>query len=749
MLPIIQKIQKKTSDPLHCLLIVKNSDAKLPILFAGIADFRVVHFRVRCYNNQKEKDNGCVLRLKYGTWTVSTYEPEAAAALCRAGLSPITAAVLCSRGYTAPQEALRFLAADCALSDPFCLVDMERAVRRVERAIRKREHICVFGDYDVDGITATCLLTEFLRAQGAQVTSYIPARLEEGYGLNELALRTLFSQGVKLIVTVDCGITANAEAQLCKELGIDLVITDHHECKDSLPEACAVVDPHRRDQPAGAPELAGVGVAFKLACAIGGNAGTLLDRYSDLLCLGTVADVMPLTGENRTMVALGLRAISNPRRVGLAALMAECAISGQAVTAGTIGYTLAPRINAAGRMGMVDIATELFLTRDAMRAVQLASELCRLNRKRQEIESEIYREAVAMLPAGGTPAAIVLASENWHQGVVGIVASRLSEEYSCPAFLICLDGGKGKASSRSYGGFNLFAALEQLSDLLDSYGGHELAAGFTIREENIPAFRREITRMAAEFSDSDACSAALVCDCEIPPELLTIQNVDMLDELEPCGSGCPRPTLLLRALRVAELAEVGGGKHLRLQLAGRKRSWNAIFFSTTAQRAAVGQGDVVDIAFTPQVNEFRGLRSVQLNLVDIRPDEAARLSHEHDRALYRRYLAGQLLTGSEAGDLLPARQEFVALWRYLSANCTDGCLSEELGCLSRKVSRFASIECSAGRTRICLDVFSEQGLITLEQRPKHILIRLNPVRRKVDLESSPILIRLRQQKENG
>ena len=689
------------------------------------------------------------IRLKYGTWTVSTYEPEAAAALCRAGLSPITAAVLCSRGISSPQEALRFLAADCALCDPFSLLDMERAARRVELAIRRKEHICVFGDYDVDGITATCLLTEFLRSRGAQVTSYIPARLEEGYGLNELALRSLQEQGVKLIVTVDCGITANAEAQLCRELGMELVITDHHECKSSLPEACAVVDPHRHDQPAGVPELAGVGVAFKLACAIGGNQEELLKEYADLLCLGTVADVMPLTGENRTVVALGLKAIANSKRVGLAALMAECAISGSSVTAGTIGYTLAPRINAAGRMGMVQIATELFLTRDAMRAVELASELCRLNRKRQEIESEIYREAVSMLPVGGTPGAIVLASENWHQGVVGIVASRLAEEYSCPTFLICLDGDRGKASSRSYGGFNLFSALEQLSGLLDSYGGHELAAGFTIQKDRIDEFRTQITRLAEEFARSDACSAALACDCEIPPELLTIQNVDALDELEPCGSGCPRPTLFLRGLRVTELAEVGGGRHLRLQLSGGRYCWSAIFFSTNAQRAAVGQGDFVDIAFTPQVNEFRGLRSVQLNLIDIRPEESSRLSHEHDRAIYSRYLAGQLLSCQEAARLLPERKEFVALWRYLSANCRDEGLSEEVGCLSRKVSRFAAMECSAGRIRVCLDVFSEQGLITLEQKPKHILIRLNPIRRKVDLESSAILIRLRQQRDEN
>ena len=666
--------------------------------------------------------------------------------MAEAGFSPLTAAVMCSRGYTDLQAARDFLAANEPLSDPFALLDMEKAARRVRRAIERREAVCVFGDYDVDGITATCLLTDFLQKQGARVTSYIPARLEEGYGLNELALRSLKAQGVQLIVTVDCGITANDEATLCRALGMELVITDHHECKAELPEAIAVVDPHRPDQPQPAAELAGVGVAFKLACAIGGDAGALLQEYCDFLCLGTVADVMPLTGENRTMVAAGLRALENPKRVGVAALMAECAIGRGKITAGTIGYTLAPRINAAGRMGQVGIATDLFLTKDASRAVELASELCRLNRKRQEIEADIYREAVAMLPAGGRPEAIVLASENWHQGVVGIVASRLAEEYSCPAFLICLDGDKGKASSRSHGGFNLFASLKTLSPLLESYGGHELAAGFTIRRENIDRFREEIGKLAHTFRQSEECQADLKIDCEVPPQLLTLANVEALDELEPCGAGCPRPLLLLRGLSIADLTEVGGGKHLRLRLTSGRCSWGAIFFSTTARLAAISLGDVVDIAFTPQINEYRGLRTVQLNLVDIRPDEAARSVQDAARVLYGRHLAGEALTAEEAGALLPERQDFVAVWRYLTSNAEGGCLQEEVGCLSRKIARFAAIPCCPGKTWVCLEVFAEQGLLALEQRPKSLRIRLTSEGKKVDLTQSAILIHLKKQK---
>ena len=308
------------------------------------------------------------------------------------------------------------------------------------------------------------------------------------------------------------------------------------------------------------------------------------------------------------------------------------------------------------------------------------------------------------------------------------------------------DGDKGKASSRSYGGFNLFRSLEQLSGLLESYGGHELAAGFTIRRACIEPFREKMLQLCSSFRQSDACSTALAIDCEIPPELLTIENIQALDELEPCGAGCPRPILCMRGLQVTELTEVGGGKHLRLRLSKGPFTWGAIFFSTNAQRAAVAQGDVVDIAFTPQINEYRSMRSVQLNLVDIRPDKAFREAQGHDRAVYRKHLSGGELSCDEADSLLPARQDFVAVWRYLAAFSQDGTLCEELGCLSRKISRCAKLPLSAGKTRICLDVLAEQGLVQLEQRPKALLIRLCADGRKVDLEKSPILIHLKKQK---
>ena len=548
--------------------------------------------------------------MKYGIWNISQFDKRERDGLCRAGYAPLTARVLCSRGYGTPEAARQFLSALEPMSDPLLMQDMQKAVDRVRLALRRGEHIAVFGDYDVDGITATCLLTEFLRSQGGTVTSYIPGRIEEGYGLNEQAIIGLKEQGVSLIVTVDCGITASQEAIFCREQGVDLIITDHHECKDELPCAVAVVDPHRKGDGYPHRNLAGVGVAFKLASAICGSQEAILEQFSDLLCLGTVADVMPLTGENRKFVVRGLKALSETPRPGIVALMAECGCDSRQVTASTIGYTLAPRINAAGRMGQVEYATELFLTRDPAKARDLARSLCTLNRQRQDVEAEIYREAVGMLAGQSSPSAIVLAGEEWHQGVVGIVASRLAEEYGCPTFLICLDGERGKASSRSYGGFNLFSSLESLSHLLESYGGHELAAGFTIGRNEISPFREAVKKLAEEFVASGQQKAALEIDCAVEPKLLNEENVTALDQLEPCGAGCPKPVFFMDGLNVDLLSEVGGGKHLRLRLSRDGMSFGAIFFSTTALRCGIAQGDQVEIAFTPQINEYRGIRSV-------------------------------------------------------------------------------------------------------------------------------------------
>ena len=665
-------------------------------------------------------------------------------ALVGCGYAPLTAMVLASRGLSTPQDAARYLDCNVDLIDPFCMTDMDLAAGRVGLAMYRGEKIAVFGDYDVDGITATCLLTDFLRRHGADVVSYIPGRLEEGYGLNPIALRQLCGEGVKLIVTVDCGITAVAEAELCRELGMDLVITDHHECKEVLPQAVAVVDPHRPDGGYPHKNLSGVGVAYKLAAALCGSQEEVLEEYADMVCLGTVADVMPLQGENRVFVARGLQSLRNTRRPGIAALMAESGCAPDHVSASSIGFMLAPRINAAGRMGQILLALDLFLTEDPEKARELAAALCDLNRQRQAVESDIYATAISMLPQGKAPEAIVLAEESWHQGVVGIVASRIAEEYSCPAFLICLDGEHGKASSRSYGGFNLFSALRSLSELLESYGGHELAAGFTITRSNIPEFRRQVCALAAAYYSDDTPRTSLDVDCAVQPELLTVSNIDSLAALEPCGNGCPKPVLAITGMTVDRISMVGNGRHMRLRLRRGRHMINAIYFSATPETVSICPGDVVDVAFNPQVNEHRGDRTVQMNVLDIRPSCTASCSP--DTGSYRALQRGQL-TPEIAAELLPSRATLAMVWRYLAA-AGSGQIQESPLCLCRKIVRWSNTPLSLGQLMTCLDIFRDVGLLEIQRMHKYITIRLTPGAGKADLNGSRTMQQLLQAKES-
>ena len=685
-----------------------------------------------------------VCSVKYGIWNVNEPEVNAVNTLVGSGYAPLAAMVLASRGIKTGTQAHGYLDCNVPLLDPFLMTDMDLAAGRVGLAMARGEKIAVFGDYDVDGITATCLLTSFLRSYGVDCVSYIPGRLEEGYGLNPIAIHQLHQEGVNLIITVDCGITAVAEAELCRELGIDLVITDHHECKDVLPHAAAVVDPHRPDSGYPHKNLSGVGVAFKLAAALSGDQEAVLRDYADMVCLGTVADVMPLQGENRTFVSRGLELLSCTTRPGIAALMAESGCDPKNVTASSIGFMLAPRINAAGRMGQIELALELFLTEDPVRAAAVAKALCELNRQRQTVESEIYAQAVSMLPAGQPPEAIVLADETWHQGVVGIVASRIAEEYACPAFLICLDGEYGKASSRSHGGFNLFASLTALSSLLESYGGHELAAGFTITRSNIPEFRRQICALAAGFYSDDAPRTTLDVDCAIPAELLTIHNIESLSALEPCGNSCPKPVLMMKNLTIDRITMVGNGRHMRLRLRSGRTGVNAIYFSANPESVSIQTGDMVDIAFTPQINEFRGERTVQMNVLDIRPSCSAECSP--DTSGYRCLIRNQL-TPEIAAQLLPERSMLAMVWRYLAALGTP-VIQESPICLCRKIVRWSGRPLSLGQLSTCLDIFRDVGLLEIQRLHKYVSIRLTPGAGKADLTESVTMQRLLRAKES-
>ena len=680
--------------------------------------------------------------MKYESWHLAPPCPEGQRALEAAGLPSLLAGVLAARGVVRADQAHRLLSPEGEpIPDPLLLKDMDRAVERVQQALDRDELICVYGDYDVDGITATALLTQFLTGRGGRVLPYIPCRLEEGYGLNAEAVQALAEQHVQLIITVDCGITAVEETALARQLGMDVVITDHHTCKEELPHARAVVDPHRPDCPYPFKGLAGVGVALMLALAVAGpeQAPATLQALCDLAAVGTIADVMPMTGENRCIVSLGLSYLNPARRLGLAALIRCAGLGEKPVTSVSVGYTLAPRLNASGRMGRAEAAVELLLTRDPARAEELAQALCELNRERQDIESDIFHQCVQHLSASPQHGVIVLAGSQWHQGVVGIVASRLAEKYGCPCFMICLDQGIGKGSCRSWGGVNLFELLTECACLLESFGGHALAAGFTVREENIPALARALRRAA--LNGPKTPQAALEVDLAVQPQELTVEAVESLDLLEPCGAGNPRPVLLLRGAQVHTMTQVGRGRHLKLRLEARGISLDAIWFSADGVEEGLCPGCRVDVVFSPQINDFRGRRDVQLQVSDLRvvPSRA-----QLERGVYEKYRRGDRLTVQEAQLLLPSREDFVGLWRWLKRQSSVGSVVEDTPVrIARAVSRSSRQREIPARTMLCLEVLEERGLIDLNRRTDRIQIRLCHVEQKVDLEASEILKKLR------
>ncbi len=683
--------------------------------------------------------------MRYETWNVARPCPEGCARLEQGGIPHLLAAVLSARGMTDREQVLRLLTpGEEPLLDPMLLRDMDRAVQRVLRALEKRETVAVYGDYDVDGISATCLLTDCLTRLGGRVLPYIPDRLEEGYGLNREAVLSLAQRKVTLIVTVDCGITASQEVELARELGIDVVITDHHECKESLPRAAAVVDPRRPDCPYPFKGLAGVGVALKLAMAIAGpdRAAQVFRDYADLAAVGTVADVMPMTGENRTIVQAGLSALAHPKRVGLKQLMEEAGLGDKPVTTVTIGYTLAPRINAAGRLGRAGLAAELLLTREPGRAAALAQELCALNRERQAIECDIFQECVQQLERRPQSGMILLSDQRWHQGVVGVVASRLTEEYSCPAFIICLDQGIGKGSCRSWGEINLFQLLSQCRDLLEEFGGHAMAAGFTVKEENVPALDRRLRQLVLEQQGEGKWSSALEIDAAVVPQELTVEAVEALDALEPCGEGNSRPVLVLTGAHVLTATQVGRGRHLKLRLEARGVTLEAIFFSVDGSELGLTPGCRVDVAFYPQINDFRGMRSVQLQVVDLRH---ALTRAQMEQSIYEKYRRGEVLTSREARSLLPTRTEFVCLWRYLERQCAGRLTMEDtVARITRGSARSGRQTERPDHVLVCLEVMEERGLISLERQADRLQITLRRLEHKVDLNASSILRRLRE-----
>mgnify|MGYP000059562731 FL=1 len=688
--------------------------------------------------------------MKFSKWHIAPAEEADIRRLGEAGYPQLVSQVLAARGISTAEEAAAFLERGRDLTcSPFLMKDMDRAVECISRAIRQGRRMAVFGDYDVDGITATVILVDYLKSRGVDVLHYIPRRIEDGYGLGQDAIRSLHEQGVELLITVDCGITGVEEVDFAASLGMDVVITDHHECKDTLPRAAAVVDPHRPDCTYPFPYLAGCGVALKLVLALGGESReeALFSRYCTLAAIGTIADVMPMSGENRIIVSRGLECITQSDFIGLHALLQEAGLMDKAITSVQVGFVLAPRINAAGRMGAADKAADLLLCQDPAEAARLARELCALNRERQAVEQTIYAQAVEQidhLPLQER-SALVLASDTWHQGVVGIVASRLSEKYACPSFMIHLNGTVGKGSCRSWGGFNLFAALERCSDLLLDFGGHELAAGFTIDVANIPAFRQRMNQLVREYQGGGAPEVCLEIDAALTcPSRVTLTEVEALGMLEPYGAGNNRPLFCLMGATLERLQSVGQNRHLKLRLSKGSSQFDGIFFSVSPDTCPVAAGSRVDAAFYLQINEFRGNRTVQLQMVDIRPSLTVSTREDECLHLLERCLRGDRLLPKEAVHLLPSRSQCVQLWRALEHTVPPEGLTACYLPLLRELSARLEGADPFLRTAFCLEVFRERGLLQCCRLGDSISLHLTSQGKKVALDRSEYLLRLHQ-----
>lgn len=674
----------------------------------------------------------------FDEWKIQGFDPVHAAGLERAGFTPLTARLLAARGFTEQKAATEFLRDGLdILSDPFLMADMDKAVARIRRAIETGERVAVYGDYDVDGLTSTCLITTYLRSRGLFCEAYIPERLTEGYGVNEEALRSFKEQGVTLIITVDCGVTACAQAQLARELGMDMVITDHHECSSELPIADAVVDPHRPDCPYPFKGLAGVGVAFKLVCALEGpdKLEQVMEEYGDLAAMGTIADIMPMVGENRAIVRRGIAALKKKGRIGLTALMAETGVERAKVNSINISFILVPKLNAAGRMGKVRLAFDLLMSRSAAEAEALAKELCMLNHERRSVENAVYEDALTMLSAG-VDGPIILASEDWHQGVSGIVASRLAEKFGVPAIVICNVDGNGRGSCRSAYGFNIFEALDDSSSLLETYGGHELAAGLTMDINNLPAFRERMQEFYKK-KEGEEHKLVLFVDYEVDSaSLLTIENIDALMSNEPWGGGNPPPTLCMRGVAVDSVTPIGGDRHLKMRVSRDFRTIDCVFFSKTVRELGLRPGMRADIAFEVSVNEFRGNRSVQLLLKDAR---SSRIPADESASLAARFLKCDPLTPPQRASILPDRSIFAAVWRAMVScqGAMAGSVREIVTDLSARVGA------SYGKVIICLNVFEELGLAEISRCKDNMSIYPDSTGKKVNLDDSEILRRLK------
>ncbi len=674
-------------------------------------------------------------------WTVAPLDKnEAQEIQTKYGLSGIIAMLLQIRNIKTKEEIEDFLYNDSYIASPFEIVDMDKACARVRSAIENEEFICVYGDYDADGVTSTALLYSYLDAVGANVMYYIPSRESEGYGMNIAAIDALSKKGVKLIVTVDNGVAAIDEIRHAKSLGIDTVVTDHHMPLGELPDACAVVDLHRADCTAGFKQLSGVGVAFKLIMALEGeycDTDSLLDNYADLLSVGTIGDIVDLRGENRVFVKRGLQSLMNTDRAGFYALINNAGLIGRNITAGNVSFTLVPRINAVGRLGLSGKSVELLLTEDEAEAERIAVAMGYDNTERQQIERDIVQKIDEEITRNSSlvmDSIIVIDGEGWHQGVVGIVASRIREAYGKPAIIITRDGESAKGSGRSIEGFALCDAVAACSDLLTHYGGHPMAVGLSLPSENIELFRKRIN----EYADSQNMPFdRLNIDCKLNPASISVDLVEELAAMQPFGAGNPVPVFGFYNMTLVNIIPLSNNKHLRLVFSRGGVTLSAMMFFTSTDEFAYEKGDVLDIAATLDINEYNGKKSVSVIIKDIKDhdDDAERIL-ESGR-IFEAFCRGSSVSRQQLRSILPERSDFALLYRFLRDNNGYALKPETL------VSKLG-YKLSYGKIRAALEAMNELGLIRIKEGMKSCKIELVKTTQKVDLESASIIEKLRE-----
>ena len=664
-------------------------------------------------------------------WSEQKYAATLAAQQKEVGL---LAGILAARGITDPTEALTLLAGEEELSDPMLLTDMDKACARILEAIDKEQTIVVYGDYDVDGVTATALLYQHLKGMGANVKCMLPSREGDGYGLSKNAIQSIHDKGCQLIVTVDNGISALEEAEFAASLGVDLIVTDHHLPHDALPKAVAVVDPRRADDHSPFKGLCGAGVAFKLCAALDGcPPEEMLDYCGDLAAVGTVADVMPLTGENRTLVKAGLKLLQQTDRPGISALLEEVGLEGKPITAENVSYAIAPRINAAGRMDNAVTALQLVLCEDEERATELAHKLNEINVARQETEQEIVKAAQEQLdaePAILEDRVILIWGRDWHPGVIGIVASRLVEKTGRPVIVVSVDEhGEGKGSGRSVQGFNLHQCIASCEDILLRFGGHAMAAGLSVREENLPELRRRLNEWAAREC-AVLFTPPLECDLSIHLDRITVESVRRLEQLAPYGAENPTPVFVLEKAVIDGVFSVSEGKHCRLRLRQGNASIYAVWFGMPPEQLPYTMGDVVDAAVNLSV--YESLRGAQLSgrILELHPAGFGNAAAEQT-ALVQALRRGTPLSAEQKARIAPERSDIITVYRELQARRWH---AEDLQPLFAKLG-----EENTGKILVAITALEQVGLIAVRERSGAKFWELVPAEGKKNLADAPIL----------